>query len=84
MKIFFDGRENIILSCLLSEPDQLSSGASCSFLFLLYFCLEEVGERLTMDRKAREIRKILEDPQGVDLWRLRELALTEGGLLDGT
>jgi hypothetical protein len=33
--------------------------------------------------KAREIRHVLQQPL-VDLWRLRELALSEGGLVNGT
>lgn len=32
--------------------------------------------------KAEEIRRILSEPT-VDLWRLRELASTEGGLVNG-
>lgn len=33
--------------------------------------------------KAEEIDRILSTPD-VDLWRLRELALSEGGLVNGT
>ena len=33
--------------------------------------------------KAEEIRHILSEPT-VDLWRLRELAISEGGLVNGT
>jgi len=36
----------------------------------------------TMTNKAEEIRRILSEPV-VDLWKLRELALTEGGLVNG-
>lgn len=35
-----------------------------------------------MAEKAEEIRRILSEPV-VDLWKLRELALTEGGLVNG-
>jgi len=35
----------------------------------------------TMTNKAEEIRRILSEPV-VDLWKLRELALTEGGLVN--
>ena len=35
----------------------------------------------TMSNKAEEIRRILSEPV-VDLWKLRELALTEGGLVN--
>jgi hypothetical protein len=35
-----------------------------------------------MQTKAEEINLILLQPQ-VDLWRLRELALSEGGLVNG-
>ena len=35
------------------------------------------------DKKAEEINLILCEPD-VDLWKLRELALTEGGLINGT
>jgi hypothetical protein len=35
------------------------------------------------DSKADEINMVLLEPD-VDLWKLRELALTEGGLLNGT
>ena len=35
-----------------------------------------------MAAKAEEIRRILSEPV-VDLWKLRELALTEGGLVNG-
>ena len=35
------------------------------------------------DGKADEINMVLLEPD-VDLWKLRELALTEGGLLNGT
>jgi hypothetical protein len=33
--------------------------------------------------KAEEIYLVLAEPE-VDLWKLRELALTEGGLVNGT
>lgn len=35
-----------------------------------------------MSTKAEEIRRLLSDPV-VDLWKLREMALTEGGLVNG-
>ena len=35
-----------------------------------------------MTAKAEEIRRVLSEPV-VDLWKLRELALTEGGLVNG-
>ena len=35
-----------------------------------------------MAAKTEEIRRILSEPV-VDLWKLRELALTEGGLVNG-
>lgn len=35
-----------------------------------------------MAAKAEEIRRVLFEPE-VDLWKLRELALTEGGLVNG-
>ena len=35
-----------------------------------------------MSAKAEEIRRVLSEPV-VDLWKLRELALTEGGLVNG-
>jgi len=35
-----------------------------------------------MAAKAEEIRRVLSEPV-VDLWKLRELALTEGGLVNG-
>jgi hypothetical protein len=35
-----------------------------------------------MEAKAEEIRRILSEPV-VDLWKLRELSLTEGGLVNG-
>ncbi len=35
-----------------------------------------------MSAKAEEIRRILSEPV-VDLWKLREMALTEGGLVNG-
>jgi len=35
-----------------------------------------------MRRKAEEINLVLLEPD-VDLWKLRELALTEGGLVNG-
>ena len=35
-----------------------------------------------MTAKAEEIRRILSEPV-VDLWKLRELALSEGGLVNG-
>ena len=35
-----------------------------------------------MSAKAEEIRRLLSDPV-VDLWKLREMALTEGGLVNG-
>jgi hypothetical protein len=35
------------------------------------------------DDKAQEIEQILNEEE-VDLWRLRELALSEGGLVNGT
>ena len=34
-----------------------------------------------MDAKKQEIAELLQQPE-IDLWRLRELALTEGGLVD--
>jgi hypothetical protein len=34
-------------------------------------------------KKAEEINLVLLQPE-VDLWRLRELALSEGGLVNGT
>ncbi len=37
---------------------------------------------ITMTAKTEEIRRILSEPV-VDLWKLRELALTEGGLVNG-
>lgn len=33
-------------------------------------------------RKAEEIIQVLSEPQ-VDLWKLRELALSDGGLVNG-
>ena len=36
----------------------------------------------TMSSKADEIGRVLSEPV-VDLWKLRELALTEGGLVNG-
>lgn len=33
--------------------------------------------------KAKEIHAVLAEPE-VDLWKLRELALSEGGLVNGT
>ena len=36
-----------------------------------------------MNNKAEEIRRVLSEPV-VDLWKLRELALSEGGLVNGT
>ena len=35
-----------------------------------------------MSSKAEEIGRVLSEPV-VDLWRLRELALTDGGLVNG-
>jgi hypothetical protein len=35
-----------------------------------------------MSAKAEEIGRVLSEPM-VDLWKLRELALTEGGLVNG-
>lgn len=35
-----------------------------------------------MAAKAEEIRRVLSEP-AVDLWKLRDLALTEGGLVNG-
>lgn len=37
---------------------------------------------INMTAKAEEIRRILSEPV-VDLWKLRELALSEGGLVNG-
>lgn len=38
-----------------------------------------------MTDKAKEIEAVLQDEEGdVDLWRLRGLALSEGGLVNGT
>jgi hypothetical protein len=36
-----------------------------------------------LDAKAEEINLILSEPD-VDLWKLRALALSEGGLVNGT
>ena len=41
-----------------------------------------MGMPSTMSAKAEEIRRVLSEPV-VDLWKLRELALTEGGLVNG-
>ena len=37
----------------------------------------------TTDDKVKEIERILEDPNGIDLWKLREACLSEGGLVHG-
>ena len=37
---------------------------------------------MTLKEKADEINLVLLEPN-VDLWRLRELALSEGGLVNG-
>lgn len=34
--------------------------------------------------KVKEIEDLLVDPRGVDLWRLREACLSDGGLVYGT
>ena len=35
------------------------------------------------DKKIQEIEDLLLNPDGIDLWRLREACLTEGGLMHG-
>ncbi len=35
-------------------------------------------------RKAKQIEELLSHPDEVDLWALRELCSTEGGLINGT
>jgi hypothetical protein len=41
-----------------------------------------VATEIQLAKKAEEIRLVLSGPD-VDLWKLRELALTEGGLVNG-
>ena len=35
------------------------------------------------EMKVKEIEQILENPEGIDLWKLREACLSEGGLVHG-
>jgi len=35
------------------------------------------------DKKVHEIESILLNPEGIDLWKLREACLSEGGLAHG-
>jgi hypothetical protein len=44
--------------------------------------MSALGIPTAMAAKTEEIRRILSEPV-VDLWKLRELALTEGGLVNG-
>jgi hypothetical protein len=46
------------------------------------FSLKENVSAAFLAEKAREIEKVLSGPD-VDLWKLRELALSEGGLVNG-
>ena len=43
---------------------------------------DDSDEIIRSSKKADEIRQLLSEPV-VDLWRLRELASTEGGLVNG-
>lgn len=42
----------------------------------------ETAKRL--EEKAKEILTVLNSPEGIDLWKLRGLAISEGGLVNGT
>lgn len=35
------------------------------------------------EEKVRDIEQILIDPDGIDLWKLREACFSEGGLMHG-
>jgi hypothetical protein len=44
--------------------------------------MENSASALALASKAEEINLVLSEPD-VDLWRLRELAISEGGLVNG-
>ena len=46
-------------------------------------CALVLGAMADLEAKKAEINLVLSAPD-VDLWKLRELCLTEGGLVDGT
>ena len=49
----------------------------------MMFVVKESISASKLAEKEREIEDVLCSPD-VDLWRLRELALSEGGLVNGT
>lgn len=58
----------------------------CTTLFVAMESLVSTGAPLSQKQlasKAEEINQVLSEAE-IDLWKLRELALSDGGLVDGT
>jgi hypothetical protein len=41
-------------------------------------------QQLQFQEKAKQIRAVLNQQPAIDLWQLRALAISEGGLVNGT